>query len=146
MARENTSKNEKVSNFILNSEGTYPFVCTGRVPTDKGRIKMRIKATFRHLGNARRVELLNEYRKSLQDLAQPVEDGETADIALKALGFQGAMLKEAIVHLEWIMDPNGVELPYSDELKDKVLDNDHARNILLEGFGKSLQIRDDVGN
>ncbi len=142
--------NATVGAFVINNEATYPWVVYVYVPNEKGgsKLKVKFKATFKHLSSDRRVEILEEFRQQLEsrkDQNSP-QDDDQVDNAKSAVNFEALMLKEVVVGFSGIKTPSGEDFVFSEENLDTLLNNAWARDAMTHAFLNSLKGRSDEGN
>jgi len=102
--------------FKITDNPTFTRTVTIRVPADGGYISETLTAVFNVL---------------------PVTEMNSFDLATEK-GAR-AFLTAAIHSLDDIGDENGKPLPYSDQLRDKVLDLPYARAALAEEYTRSVE-------
>lgn len=118
--------------FVLKLDGSYSWPVNLELPTDGGRFERQsFEAEFRRLPQDRVTEILvNAQRIKIavetnQDLEGLLKDVEVADEIL--IGWKG------------ILDENGKEVPYSEGLKEQLIQIPSVASSICEAWVQSVQ-------
>lgn len=101
--------------FTISDNPTFKHAVKVQVPVDGGHKEETIQATYKVL---------------------PVEKAESYDLSRPADAL--AFLQTALVHLDDLVDVNKQPVPYSDELRDRVLSLPYARLALANGYFEAV--------
>lgn len=101
--------------FKLASDPQFTHTVPVLVPTDGGHREESIRARFRALGLDRIEELLKDNKKGVS-----------------------AVLQAAIVALEDLVDEANQPVPYSDAVRDQLLNTPYARDALFRAYTAAL--------
>ena len=99
--------------FKVTEERTFTRSVPVMVPTDGGHTKETFQATFRVVD----IEELNDTH---------------------TLEGQQAVLRRVIVELDELVDDAGQKMPYSDDLRDKLIRVPYVRSALLQTYMQAV--------
>lgn len=141
---------QQIGAFVLNNDATYDWAVYPEVPGVGGkRTKVKIACVFLHVSPKRRVEIMEEWREHMklhQEASKNREDGDDVDAASALLSYEEMLLQEVLVSFSNVKDPQGNDLPCTDETKTALISNSWARDALMKGYFQSLKSRDSEGN
>jgi hypothetical protein len=97
--------------FVVTKEPTFTHTVTVPVPVDGGHVEEKFKATFRVIDS-----------KKIEDFDLDTEKGSTE------------ILQAVIVKLDDLVDANDQAMPYSDALRDQLIQVPYVRAALGKAY------------
>lgn len=134
-----------VAPFVLDTDSTFRWPVHVRVPDPTnpgGKLKTRFVAEFKHVDQARRLELLREHREAIAE----TRDGDQDEQIEGLFSLSQRVLEEVLVGFVGVVDRGGNEVAFSPDAKRTLISHQMVWPAIYAAYNEAISQQDRRGN